>query len=530
MKIKSLVFLAVCFLSSFAVDSHAASAPVVSTQSAINIASTSAVLRGTVHSDGGAATTDYGFEYGPTQSYGTRASLGVTSAGTFFLPVSGLVASTTYNFRSYAVNSVGTSTGSNQVFFTDSLRISGLATSTTSTSTSISFSTNNVASSTLFFGTTTSYGVTRSLSATTTHTYTISNLVPNTSHHFSIIVSDEAGNSATTSTDYLVVTPADVTPPVLSGAAIGVTSSYVSVSWLTNEPSDARIIVGTTTAYGMASSTSVLETGHQLYLQGLLPSTVYYLRYISTDAYGNVATSSEQTFTTTAPNITAQSVAVTVAISSSIITWQTGENALSQVAYGVTASYATTTPLMNGPFGRSLHTVSLTNFVACTTYHYAIVTVAGVSTATSSDATFTTLGCVAPPSSGRSGSRSSASISNAKNKSTVVSVAAPAATSPQTVPVGVTLPTPIRVGDAPTTTSFTRNLMFGMSGADVRTLQLTLIKKATGPAAKSLEVIGVSNYFGQYTRNALIEYQKAQNIFPTLGYFGPLTRARIVSL
>lgn len=72
------------------------------------------------------------------------------------------------------------------------------------------------------------------------------------------------------------------------------------------------------------------------------------------------------------------------------------------------------------------------------------------------------------------------------------------------------------------------DLRQGMSGAGVLQLQNILTTKNTGPAARALLGVGATGYFGVRTREALIEYQSANGIVPAAGYFGPLTRARLM--
>lgn len=70
-------------------------------------------------------------------------------------------------------------------------------------------------------------------------------------------------------------------------------------------------------------------------------------------------------------------------------------------------------------------------------------------------------------------------------------------------------------------TTYTRDLTIGSTGADVVSLQTTLV-------AKGFLVIpaGVSKgYFGALTKAALSNYQKSVGISPAVGYFGPVTRA-----
>jgi peptidoglycan hydrolase-like protein with peptidoglycan-binding domain len=62
--------------------------------------------------------------------------------------------------------------------------------------------------------------------------------------------------------------------------------------------------------------------------------------------------------------------------------------------------------------------------------------------------------------------------------------------------------------------STVRNLKLGMKGNDVLILQKFLIKKATGPAALALAKNKASGNFGQLTKDALIEFQKANGLAP----------------
>jgi len=70
-----------------------------------------------------------------------------------------------------------------------------------------------------------------------------------------------------------------------------------------------------------------------------------------------------------------------------------------------------------------------------------------------------------------------------------------------------------------------RDLTLKAEGADVVALQQFLISQETGTASSALKRIGATGYFGSYTRQALAEYQNAHAILPSVGYFGPLTRA-----
>ncbi len=79
---------------------------------------------------------------------------------------------------------------------------------------------------------------------------------------------------------------------------------------------------------------------------------------------------------------------------------------------------------------------------------------------------------------------------------------------------------------APTTLgTFTRDLEKGMKGDDVTSLQKLLISLHVGPAADALAQSGASGYFGDLTKSALTEFQKAKGVTPPAGYFGPKTKS-----
>ncbi len=75
-----------------------------------------------------------------------------------------------------------------------------------------------------------------------------------------------------------------------------------------------------------------------------------------------------------------------------------------------------------------------------------------------------------------------------------------------------------------------KDLEIGMRNKDVKTLQQFLIDQNKGPIAKKLSVNGTSTYFGKLTKDALIEWQKDNKIYPASGNFGSKTRTKIKAL
>ena len=69
--------------------------------------------------------------------------------------------------------------------------------------------------------------------------------------------------------------------------------------------------------------------------------------------------------------------------------------------------------------------------------------------------------------------------------------------------------------------TFTSDLTIGSTGAQVTALQNWLIQKGYSIPA------GATGYFGVQTQSALAAYQAANGIAPAVGYFGPVTRAKV---
>ncbi len=87
-------------------------------------------------------------------------------------------------------------------------------------------------------------------------------------------------------------------------------------------------------------------------------------------------------------------------------------------------------------------------------------------------------------------------------------------------------------GGIPTVSSgvyhFLRDLKFGMTGEDVKVLQIFLNHHGFSIAPSGMGSLGKeSTFFGKMTQNAVVDYQKARNIVPAVGYFGPKTRASV---
>lgn len=108
--------------------------------------------------------------------------------------------------------------------------------------------------------------------------------------------------TTTTSSTTSSTTP-DMVAPVISGVSTSnLLATTTNVVWTTNELSTSKVWFGTSTPLALASSTLVssatLVAAHTLSLSGLATSTMYYYVVVSSDASGNTATSSQNSFVT----------------------------------------------------------------------------------------------------------------------------------------------------------------------------------------------------------------------------------------
>ncbi len=97
--------------------------PTITTGSATSVAQTTATLGGNITATGGASVTERGAYWSTSSGFadgaGTKISAtGTFGTGSFTVNATGLTASTTYYFKAYAVNSAGTSYGTEGTFTT----------------------------------------------------------------------------------------------------------------------------------------------------------------------------------------------------------------------------------------------------------------------------------------------------------------------------------------------------------------------------------------------------------------------------
>ena len=221
-------------------------------------------------------------------------------------------------------------------------------------------------------------------------------------YYFAVTAYDMSGNESGYSNEVSKTIVA--VPPVISGIATqNVSATGATIIWTTDVASSSQVEYGTTVSYGSTSAVNnSLVTSHSVTLSGLTASTTYHYRVWSVDIAANVAISADNTFTTSAPDTTPPVIsgvtASNLTSTGAVITWTTNEAASSQVDYGTTTSYGSSTTL-NSTLVTS-HSQALSGLAVSTLYHYRVRSRdAAGNTATSGDFTLTTLSVsdITPP-------------------------------------------------------------------------------------------------------------------------------------
>ena len=284
------------------------SAPTASTSAATSITGVGATLNGSINANGSATTVT--FEYGTTTSYGQTASASPgqvtgnantnSSAG-----ITGLTEGTTYHFRIKAVNSLGTTYGSDMVFATSGsapTAVTAAATNLTVFGATLNgtVNANGLAATVTFeYGTTTSYGQT--VSATpgqitgnviTNTSADISGLTEGTTYHFRIKAVNSLG---TTYGSDMVFATSGSAPTASTSAATNISPGGATLNgssnanWLTTT---VTFEYGTTTGYGQSAPavpgqvTGNSNTNVAAGITGLTPGATYHFRIKAVNSLG----------------------------------------------------------------------------------------------------------------------------------------------------------------------------------------------------------------------------------------------------
>jgi hypothetical protein len=345
---------------------------------------------------------DSQIEYGLTSSYGSTTTLDPALVTSHSQVITGLAAGSSYHLRATSRSSTGLlAVSGDRVLFPPPPVISNVTTSgITGTSATINWNTDQPATAQVEYGLTTAYGTTTTLNPafTLTPSFTLNSvLTANTTYHFRVHSVNSFGHTGT-SGDFTFTT---AVAAVISNVNESLTGTTATITWTTDLPSNSRIEYGTTASYGsLTPLDAALVTSHSQTITGLTPGVTYFYQVRSITAQNILAKLGGFSFMAPLPPALSNIVAGNITPSSANINWVTNQYADSQVDYGLTTAYGTTTTL--DPTPRLSHLVPLAGLVVGNTYHYRVRSTGNGGTTTSADFTFST--AITPVISGVSAS------------------------------------------------------------------------------------------------------------------------------
>ncbi len=316
-------------------------------------------------------------EYGLTTAYGMATTIDTTKLTGHLVKLNALLPNTTYNYRVKSKDVSGNeSVSGNNTFTTrdsqpptiSNIRVLPI----TGTTANITFTTSKSATIVIEYG----IGLFSALASTTVpatnHEILLTGLQPKSAYRYRIYATDSSGNVGISA--ILSFTTLDTVPPVITGIIVSsITNTSATIAWTTDKAATSQVIWGSTTAYDKGPIIdSTLLKNHSIRIN-LDDSSVpiWNFQVSSTDANGNVATSTNQTFQVPLylydVNVTA------IGTNSATIIWNSNATASSLVEYGLTSLYgnqAYTLPFPNT--GTRNHSVDLSGLVPFATYYFRV--------------------------------------------------------------------------------------------------------------------------------------------------------------
>jgi len=388
-------------------------APAGATGFATKVEGKGATLNGIVNPNG--ATTKYYFEYGTTESYGTKTTEVSVGSGTSNLEeskaITGLTLSTKYYFRIVTTSSNGTTDGLPQTLVTESGPHAETkpATSISETGATLNGTVNPEGAETKYYfeyGPTTSYGTKTAEASAGSGTSNveeskaITGLVAGTTYDFRIVATNSNATVDGANLEFKTLKK----PSVETKGATGVTAFGATLNGAVNPNGSETTYYfeyGTTESYGTktaeasaGSGTSSVEESKTI--SGLQSETTYDFRIVATNSGGTVYGANQRFTTLESAPVVVTDAATSVTDAGGTLKGTVnpeGKEAKYYFEYGKTVSYGTKTTEASAGSGRTAveESSAVTGLEPEVTYHYRIVAKNSFGTSDGADHTFTTL-------------------------------------------------------------------------------------------------------------------------------------------
>ena len=271
--------------------------------------------------------------------------------------------------------------------------------SITSSSVTITWTTNENANSTVYYGTDVDViSQVGSSNLETSHSVVLSSLGADTVYYYNVSSCDKWKNCNISEQENFTTAagPDAIAPLVSAVASSSITPTDATITWITSENANSTVYYGTTVNTETETGSATLEMAHSVALSSLDINSTYYYNVSSCDATANCNISEQYNFTTydTSQPVITNLLNSSITSSSATITWTTDEDSNSTVYYGTTVNTETETGSATLEFS---HSVGLSGLSANTTYYYNVSSCdGGANCAIPEQENFTTLDNLPP--------------------------------------------------------------------------------------------------------------------------------------
>ncbi|MCF7865302.1 MAG: peptidoglycan-binding protein [Candidatus Pacebacteria bacterium] len=406
--------------------------------------------------------------------------------------------------------------------------ITNISTSTASTTSTITWTTDELASSIVSYGPTSSYSTSTHVVDISpfvlSHTVALSNLIACSSYHFAVVSSDDSSNTATSSDQTFMTT----------GCAGSSTPSQVTTSSINVSSSATTTLAQASSTFGVITPNNFTSTSSSVVIQihalaatttldtlGVPPNSQTPYNGVGSTVFDVKAFINETTLLDSfdAP------VTITYTYSDEDIVGL-DESTLWLYHYHDSVWSRLDTCFVD----------TAANSITCTTPSFSVFALFGQGPGglPSFQISTQTYGCADPKAINYQSNvlnNQAICLYDSSNQNQVLSQGQ-SSTVTQTIAFASNASSTVSTtGSMAETYIFPRDLKKGMTGDDVKALQVYLnmhgnVLTQTGPGSVGNE----TNLFGSLTQKAVINFQKAHNITPAIGYFGPITRGVVAGL
>lgn len=279
---------------------NAAGTPVVGPARAAEIKPTSVTITWTTDKPSASQV-----EYGTTAAHGLLSVFNPSMVTAHSVILAGLAPGTGYDAVAMSTDSAG-QVGRSANFTFSTTGTAGAPTisfvsvgNITTNSATVSWTTDQPATSQVSFGLKTTYGSLSVFNASpvTTHSIILTALTPGTNYNLAALSANSMGQVGTSANAIFTTVAA---PPLIRDVRTSaITENSATITWTTDQPSTSRVeFGGGNGAVSQFASDAALVLSHSVTLRGLKRGGTYHSAVISTNAAGMQNSSSQLTFTT----------------------------------------------------------------------------------------------------------------------------------------------------------------------------------------------------------------------------------------